>query len=314
MRSLCRAASAGKPRKKAFHPHSSVVHCSYRTKPERKLPMKTYSREKRLIPTPWGQMKIIILRPAAQQAAAPGVLWIHGGGYATGMAGMVYMSRAMALVKKYGAVVVAPEYRLAGRHPYPDGLEDCCTALLYMKEHASELNIDPARLMVGGESAGGGLTAALCMACRDHGNVNIAFQMPLYPMLDDRDTPSSRNCRGISWNTRRNHAAWKLYLTRVTGAPSPYAAPARQTDYTCLPPCYTFVGNKEPFYCETLTYIENLQKAGVPASVDVYPSGFHAFDMLRPWRKISRRAAAAFEQAFQYAVQHYTAPQKDQAH
>ena len=116
---------------------------------------------------------------------------------------------------------------------------------------------------------------------------------------------------GISWNTARNHAAWKLYLRDLSGEIPAYAAPARQTDYTNLPPAYTFTGDREPFYCETLTFIENLQNAGVKAHVDVYPTGFHAFDMLMPFRKISRQAVAAFEKQFLCAAEHYFAPQKD---
>lgn len=135
---------------------------------------------------------------------------------------------AMALVKKYGAVVVTPEYRLAGETPYPAALEDCYTALRYLKEHAEELGVCPERLMVGGESAGGGLTAALCMLARDRGEVGIAYQMPLYPMLDDRDTDSSRANRDPVWNTKRNHRAWRAYLGPLWGGEAPpYAVPAR---------------------------------------------------------------------------------------
>ena len=132
-------------------------------------------------------------------------------------------------------------------------------------------------------------------------------------MIDDRDTESSRNNHGISWNTKRNHAAWKLYLSNVVGQPPAYAAPARQTDYTGLPPAYTFVGDGEAFCCETLQYIENLKKAGVPAHVDVYKTGLHAFDMLMPFRRISKQAIAAFEEQYLYAQANYTAwqDQKD---
>ena len=128
-------------------------------------------------------------------------------------------------------------------------------------------------------------------------------------MLDDRDTDSSRDHHGISWNTRRNVAAWKLYLSNVKEPIPAYAAPARQTDFTGLPPAYTFVGDRETFYCETLAYIENLKKAGVPAYVDVYKTGFHAFDLLLPFLKISKQAAAAFEQQYLYAQTHYFARQ-----
>ena len=270
---------------------------------------------KAVVPADGHELKLLILLPKGNRQPpekTPGILWIHGGGYAVGMAGMVFMSRAKRLVTAYGAVVVSPEYRLAGKAPYPAALEDCYAALLYLKAHAEELGCAADRIMVGGESAGGGLTAALCMLARDRGEVNIAFQMPLYPMLDNRDTDSSRDNHGLSWNTKRNHAAWRLYLREVEGEIPPYASPARQTDYSYLPPAYTFVGNREPFYCETVTYIENLRKAGVPARVDVYPTGFHAFDMLLPFRRISRQAIEAFEKQYAYAAEHDRAAQREE--
>ena len=224
------------------------------------------------------------------------------------MAEMAYFSRPLALVKKYGAVVVCVNYRLSIEKPYPAALEDCHSALCWMKEHAVELGINDSQIMVGGESAGGGLTAALCMYARDKRTVNIAYQMPLYPMLDDRDTESSRDNHAPIWNTKRNHAAWKLYLKGLTEI-LPYAAPARQTDYSDLPPAYTFVGDIEPFYCETLRYIENLKAAGVEAGVDVYPNWFHAYDMFLPFKTVAKQAIAKFEKQFCYAAEHYFAPQ-----
>ncbi len=274
--------------------------------------MKRYTVEKRMIPGAGATMKVLILRPTVSAKSpdkTPGILWIHGGGYATGMTEMIYMSRAIDLVKKYGAVVLTPEYRLSGEAPYPAALEDCYAALLYLKNHCGDLGCNPSQLMVGGESAGGGLTAALCMLARDRGEVNIAFQMPLYPMIDNEDTESSRDNHGIPWNTKRNHAAWKQYLRGLQGEIPPYAAPARQTDYRNLPPAYTFVGDGEPFYCETLTFVEKLKKAGVPAHVDVYPCSYHAFDMLTPFRKVSKEAIAEFEKQYLYAAEHYFAEQ-----
>ena len=273
--------------------------------------MKKYTVEKRKIPSTGRDIKILIFCPTTakkEPAQTPGILWIHGGGYATGMAEMAYFSRPLALVKKYGAVVVCVSYRLSIEAPYPAALEDCHSALCWMKEHAAVLGINDSQIMVGGESAGGGLTAALCMYARDKASVNIAYQMPLYPMLDDRDTESSKDNHAPIWNTKRNHAAWKLYLKDLSEVP-PYAAPARQTDYLNLPPAYTFVGDIEPFYCETLTYIENLKAAGVEASVDVYPNWFHAYDMFFPFKTVAKQAIAKFEEQFCYAAEHYFAPQ-----
>lgn len=257
-------------------------------------------------------MKMLLLRPVspAGREKPPGILWIHGGGYITGMAGMVYMSRALPLVKKYGAVVLSPAYRLAGEAPWPAALEDCYAALLWLRDHAAALGVDSSRLMVGGESAGGGLAAAVCLEARRRGDVRIAFQMPLYPMLDDRDTDSSRDNRGLVWNTRLNHRGWRAYLGPLCGGDVPAAAaPARETNHAGLPPAYTFVGEKEPFYCETLAYVEALRAAGVEADCDVYKSGMHAFDMLLPFRRLSRQAAREFERRYLYAAEHYRAEQ-----
>ncbi|MBQ6060804.1 MAG: alpha/beta hydrolase [Clostridia bacterium] len=238
-------------------------------------------REIRHIPARTGHQKLIILRPAGQKGPVPGILWIHGGGYMTGMAAMVYGSCGRMLARKYGAVVVSPGYRLAWKKPYPAALEDCYTALEYMADHAEELGIRRDQLIVGGESAGGGLAAAVCLYARDQGRIPVAFQIPLYPMLDCFDTPSSRDNHGHNWNTRRNHWGWKHYLGSLYGSPSvpKYASPSRETDYTGLPPAYTYVLDGEPFLDETRTYIRNLQEAGVDAAVDVYPGNFHGFDV-----------------------------------
>ena len=248
-------------------------------------------REIRHIPARTGHQKLIILRPAGQKGPVPGILWIHGGGYMTGMAAMVYASCGRMLARKYGAVVVSPGYRLAWKKPYPAALEDCYTALEYMADHAEDLGIRRDQLIVGGESAGGGLAAAVCLYARDQGRIPVAFQIPLYPMLDCFDTPSSRDNHGHNWNTRRNHWGWKHYLGDMYGSPSvpKYASPSRETDYTGLPPAYTYVLDGEPFLDETLAYIRSLQEAGVEAAVDVYHGDFHGFDVFF-WTKNAKTA------------------------
>ena len=275
-------------------------------------PDKDINCKKVKIPRRDGKMMpALVLSPKNKDicsAPAPGILWIHGGGYIVGMKEMVHMSRAVDLVKRYGAVVISPGYRLAFTAPYPAAVEDCYDALLYLKAHADFLEVNKAQIMVGGESAGGGLCAAVCMMARDRGDVNIAYQMPLYPMIDNLDTESSADNHGRVWNTRRNHLAWRLYLRKNAKAiVSPYAAPARQTDYTGLPPAYTFVGDGEPFYTETCAYIDNLRNAGVEAEIDIYESDMHAFDMMRPNEELSIIAARRFNERFEYAVGHYFA-------
>ena len=271
-----------------------------------------YLTEKRMIQAGDHRIRIRIIRPIGEPPEkSPGVLWIHGGGYQHGSSRDVYVTRALSLTVKFGAVVVSPDYRLSRKHPFPAGLHDCYAALLYMKEHAEELGIRDDQIMVGGESAGGGMAAALCMLAKDCGSVNIAFQMPLYPMLDDRDTETSRDNHAPNWNTKRNHKAWKRYLRDAWGTDlvSPYAAPARREDVSGLPPCYTYVGAIEPFCRETVDYVERLKQAGIEAEADVYPDWFHAYDLIFPMKKISREAIGKFEQHFAYALAHYFAPQ-----
>ena len=263
-------------------------------------------REIRHIPARTGHQKLIILRPAGQKGPVPGILWIHGGGYMTGMAAMVYGSCGRMLARKYGAVVVSPGYRLAWKKPYPAALEDCYTALEYMADHAEELGIRRDQLIVGGESAGGGLAAAVCLYARDKGRIPVAFQIPLYPMLDCFDTPSSRDNHGRNWNTRRNHWGWKHYLGDLYGSPlvPKYASPSRETDYTGLPPAYTYVLDGEPFLAETRTYIRNLQEAGVDAAVDVYHGDFHGFDVFF-W---TRNAKTAKRKLCEHYAARFAAP------
>ena len=242
------------------------------------------------------------------------MLWLHGGGYAVGAAEMALISKAKQLVLQ-GAVVISPEYRLSVQAPYPAALHDCYDALLYMKNTAAELGVRSDQLFVGGESAGGGLAAALCLYARDLKEVNIAFQMPLYPMLDDRmQTELARDNNAPVWDSAANAQAWQLYLGELCGGEvPPYAAPARATDYTGLPPAVTFVGDIEPFRDETIAYIENLRKAGVPAEIAVYPGCYHAFDMLAPTSQVARQAGEFFIAAYRHAAAHYFAAQPIEA-
>lgn len=155
------------------------------------------------------------------------------------------------------------------------------------------------------------MTGASEDAPKDKGEVNIAFQMPLYPMIDNFDTESSKDNHAKVWNSRRNHQAWAVYLRKdAKKAVSPYAAPARRTDYTGLPPAYTFVCTAEPFYCETLTFIDNMRRAGVEAEVDVYDGLYHAFDMREPDSHAGKKAIARFNERFAYAKEHYLAEQR----
>lgn len=250
-----------------------------------------------------GRVPVLIIKPADTPEVPVGILWIHGGGYILGMKEMIYMSRAMDLVKRFGVTVISPGYRLAWQKPYPAAVNDCWSVLSYMDKNRVQLGFD--RIMAGGESAGGGLCAAVCMMARDRG-IHVAFQMPLYPMISNVDTESSKDNHGRVWNTRRNHIGWRLYLRKQAREKvSPYAAASWQTDYSGLPPCYTFVGDGEPFYRETLKYTADLKSAGIEADIDVYHSDMHAFDMLKPDEEPGITAIKRFEDRFRYALEHY---------
>ncbi len=251
--------------------------------------------------------------PAPAPLPGPAVLWIHGGGYVGGIPeGMSSVTWIRRLVAASGAVVVAPEYRLAGEAPYPAAFDDCYLALRWLAANAAALGSSQDQLVVGGESAGGGLAAAVTLAARDRGDVAVAFSMPLYPMLDDRcETASMLESNAPAWDERVNRIAWRVYLGDLAGtdAVPPYAAPARATDLAGLPPTLTFVGTLDPFRDEVAAYVEALRAAGVQAAFETFERAYHGFDVIAPDAAVSRRAAGFVMDWFRNAVLLHRAPQ-----
>lgn len=267
--------------------------------------------EERILRKDGSKLRICIFKPLKPKENVPGVLWLHGGGYALGAPEQAEMI-AKRLIDVSNCVVVAPDYRLSIEAPYPAALDDSYEALLWMKNHAKELGIRDNQLMVGGDSAGGGLTAALSLYARDKGEVAVAFQMPLYPMLDDRMTnESAKDNNAPVWNSKSNFNGWKLYLGELFGTPNVpyYAAPARAEYYSNLPPTATFVGELEPFRDETVQYVENLRKAGVPVDFEIYRGCYHAFEQMCPKAKVSKKAITFIINSFKHAIEHYFAEQ-----
>jgi len=207
------------------------------------------------------KLRLRIYKPLVPKKNCPAILYIHGGGYAI----RVPESSAKMckrLIDESGAVIVSPDYRLSCEKPYPAALDDCYLALLWLKNHCDEFGARNDHIMVAGESAGGGLTAAVTILARDKKEVNIAFQMPIYPMIDDRMiTESSKNNHAPVWNSYNNRESWRLYLGDLfeTENVPYYAAPSRLNDFTGLPPALTFVGDLDPFLDETIQYFENLK-------------------------------------------------------
>ena len=251
-------------------------------------------------------LRLCVYKPLVPSVGSAGILWMHGGGYAIGVpessAGII-----SKFIAESGCVVVAPDYRLSLDAPYPAALDDCHDALLWMKKYARDLGIREDQLMVGGESAGGGLAVALALYERDHNGVKIAFQMPLYPMLDDRMTnESAMDNNAPVWDSETNQIAWGLYLGDFARGDVPiYAAPARAVDFPNLPPAVTFVGELEVFRDETIEYVRNLRKAGVPVDFEQYAGCYHAFDRMNPYADVSRKAFSFLMKSYRYAVAHY---------
>ncbi|MEJ8305772.1 alpha/beta hydrolase [Saccharibacillus sacchari] len=258
-----------------------------------------------------GQIRVRIYRPLHEAANMPGILWLHGGGYSLGLPELntdMYKN----LIATRDCVIIAPDYRLSIDAPYPAALHDAYDTLLWMQKNAAAFGIRADQLMVGGESAGGGLSAALALYARDLGEVKLAFQMPLYPMIDDRmQGQSAKDNNAPIWDSRSNEWAWRLYLGEwyCRDDVPPYAAAARATDYTGLPPAVTFAGELEPFRDETIRYVEHLRAAGVTAEFELYPGCYHAFDMMCPKAEVSKRATAFLMRAFGEAAYRYFAAQ-----
>jgi acetyl esterase/lipase len=194
----------------------------------------------------------------------------------------------------FDLVGVSVEYRLAPETPYPGPLEDCYAGLQWVEAHAADLGIDASRIGIGGASAGGGLAAGLCLLTRDRGGAAPAFQLLVYPMIDDRQiTPSSAWLDPI-WPPSANAFGWGAYLGEARGGPDVpiYAAAARAQELRGLPPTLISVGALDGFSDEDIDYAVRLRHAGVPVELHVYPGAPHGFNGLVPGAAISRRANA----------------------
>jgi acetyl esterase/lipase len=214
------------------------------------------------------------------------LLWIHGGATIMGHAAEddKYLRKLSHLTS---VAIAAVEYRLAPEHPYPIPVEDCYAALLWL---ARQSWVDADRIAVGGASAGGHFAAAVAQRAHDRKDVKIAYQMLVYPMLDDRTGSERDGQRRIMWTETDNQLAWRWYLN---GADPDEAAPARRADLSGLAPAWIGVGTLDLFYQECLEYARRLREAGVPVHEEVAPGAFHAFDQIAEKAPISVRFLAS---------------------
>jgi len=246
---------------------------------------------------PSGQLTLSVFAREKQTSDAPGIYWIHGGGMITG--DRFGASDTLDLAQSHGAVVVSPEYRLAPEHPSPAPIDDCYAGLLWFAEHAGELGVDPARLILAGGSAGGGLAAATALRLRDEGGPTIAGLILLSPMLDDRMTSvSSRQfIGGVTWTRISNEFGWQSLLGDRAGGKdvSIYEAPGRAEDLAGLPPALVDVGSADLFRDETVSFASRIWACGGSAELHVWPGGYHGFEQMAPTSTLAVTAVAARE-------------------
>ncbi|OON96178.1 MAG: hypothetical protein ATN36_06340 [Epulopiscium sp. Nele67-Bin005] len=253
------------------------------------------------------KIRVLIYRGKNTKPNATGLLWLHGGGHA-----LATPETEEPIIEKFvmntNTVVIAPDYTLSVKKPYPTALLECYTCLLWTKNNAKSLGINENQLMIGGVSAGGGLTAALSLYARDKKEVDISFQMPLYPMINHKTIyDGTVKDDFLLWNLRQNEVAWKVYLGEFYGADDipKYASPLLEIDYLGLPPTYTFVGREDPFCNDTIEYVSRLNDFGVNAECDVYEHMYHGFEVVNPDFSLSKVAIKKLIHAYKYAIEHY---------
>ncbi len=247
----------------------------------------------RTIPSPDGgpDIPIRLYFPKNRPALGPGFVNFHGGGFIMGDLESEHCN-CMAMARQAGCVSIGVDYRLAPEHPFPAGFLDCYNAYLWVLDNAATLGIDPKRIVIGGSSAGGCLTAAVALKLRDEGVQPPIYQMLYYPVTDDRcDSASMQNGEDCYvWTTQNAREMWDHYIGTDRSAVSAYAAPARATDFSNLPAAFIMTCEHDPLRDEAIHFAMALMNAGTPVELHNYPGTTHSFDRIGI-ADISRRAA-----------------------
>lgn len=231
-------------------------------------------------------VRALVYQPAAPREPAGAVLHIHGGGHVIGAPEM-NDARNVAWCDRLNIVIVSVDYRLAPEAPHPASLYDCYAGLAYLIEHAGDLKLKSRPIGVAGESAGGGLAAALAIFARDHEQSHLAFQLLVYPMLDDRTgslNPPGALTGEFVVTPEDTRFSWRCLLaTEPGGVDVPFlAAPARCANLAGLPPAFIAVGELDLFRDNNIDYAQRLLSAGISTELHVYSGAYHGFDMIVP--------------------------------
>lgn len=253
----------------------------------------------RTVPGPPGapDVRVMIIDGSQLHRGKPVYLFMHGGGFIGGRFDQ-NLQRLQVRARDSGCMLVSVEYRLAPATRFPGALEDNYAVLRWLHREADALGIDRARIAVGGDSAGGGHAAMLAIAARDRGEFPIAFQLLVYPMLDDRTgsgTPVPPHIGTYVWTVDANRNGWSALLGQPPGLPTvpPGSVPGRVEDLAGLPPAFIAVGGLDLFVEGDIAYARRLNAAGVPVELLVVPGAYHAFMNIVPGARVSRQFNAA---------------------
>lgn len=263
---------------------------------------------------PFNARQIVPKRMLNREGGAPlrpAMVWTHGGGHLIGSPGF-YDPQNAQIADELGITVFAPSYRKANQAPFPADLDDCYALVRWVQENAEHLGVDPERIAVCGDSAGGGLAAGIIQRAIDDGHP-LAFQGLVYPMLDHQSGNVSSagfdaqhsSWGQFIWTAPLNAAAWNLYLGNghLNSELAPYSSPLYRQDLAHCPPTWIGIGDLDLFYPEACTFAERLEEAGVPVKSVVYEGAYHGFDHLAPQAAKTAKLHADLIAALREALQ-----------